>query len=209
MEVVHRVEPEMQRAQLRSVVRRHDSTLRDGESLTTSATDRFEVSRECSMRMFVAALLVASIVSGDSADAGGRSRRSCRAHTLCQAPSISGCQTPLIGGVTEFTRTREVTSSKSVDCQGNSCRVRTVSVTDSGSVTRPSSVAQWKADQLAARGQLVHLGGGFGGGSHEGIGFGATAEQATQACCFWGQREPIEIGVAQGSSGYYAVVLYR
>ena len=183
----------------------------DGKSLTTSATDRFEVSRECSMRMFVAAWLVAVIVvSGGTADAGGRCRRSCRAHTLCQAPSLSGCQTPLSEGVTEFTRTREVTSSKSVDCDGNTCRLRTVSVTSSSSVAQPSSVAQWKADQLAARGQLVHLGGGFGGGSHEGIGFGANAEQATQACCFWGQREPIDIGTAQApSGGWYAVVLYR
>ena len=69
--------------------------------------------------------------------------------------------------------------------------------------------AQWKAEQSARIGSVQHLGGGFGGGSFEGNGFGATADQAIRNSCFWGQRTPIEIGVARGANGYYATIFYR
>ena len=69
--------------------------------------------------------------------------------------------------------------------------------------------AQWKAEQSARLGSVQHLGGGFGGGSFEGNGFGATADQAIRNSCFWGQRTPIEIGVARGANGYYATIFYR
>lgn len=69
--------------------------------------------------------------------------------------------------------------------------------------------AQWKAEQSARFCSVAHLGGGFGGGSYEGNGFGATAQQAIQNCCYWGQRTPIQIGVARGANGYYATVFYR
>jgi hypothetical protein len=69
--------------------------------------------------------------------------------------------------------------------------------------------AQWKAEQSARIGSVQHLGGGFGGGSHEGNGFGATREQAIQNCCFWGQLTPIDIGAARGANGWYATVFYR
>lgn len=68
--------------------------------------------------------------------------------------------------------------------------------------------AQAKAHELARRGQLVHLGGGFGGGSREGIGYGSTRDQAIQSACYWGQLAPREIGAAQGAGGWYAVVFY-
>lgn len=69
--------------------------------------------------------------------------------------------------------------------------------------------AQWKAEQCARMGSVQHLGGGFGGGSYEGCGFGATPQQAIQSACFWGQRTPIEIGVARGANGYYSTIFYR
>lgn len=69
--------------------------------------------------------------------------------------------------------------------------------------------AQWKAEQSARMGSVAHIGGGFGGGSHEGNGFGATADQAIRNSCYWGQLTPIEIGVARGANGYYATIFYR
>ena len=69
--------------------------------------------------------------------------------------------------------------------------------------------AQWKAEQSARNGSVAHIGGPFGGGSYEGNGFGATPEQAVTNSCFWGQRTPIEIGVARGANGYYATIFYR
>ena len=69
--------------------------------------------------------------------------------------------------------------------------------------------AQWKAEQSARIGSVQHLGGGFGGGSFEGNGFGPTPDQAIRNSCFWGQRTPIEIGVARGANGYYATIFYR
>lgn len=69
--------------------------------------------------------------------------------------------------------------------------------------------AQWKAEQSARMGSVAHIGGGFGGGSFEGNGFGATPDQAVRNACYWGQRTPIQIGVARGANGYYATVFYR
>jgi hypothetical protein len=78
--------------------------------------------------------------------------------------------------------------------------------TSNGSVV---GSAQWKAEQSARMGSVQHIGGGFGGGSFEGNGFGATPEQAIQNSCYWGQRTPIQIGVARGANGYYATIFYR
>lgn len=69
--------------------------------------------------------------------------------------------------------------------------------------------AQWKAEQSARMGSVAHIGGHFGGGSHEGNGFGATPDQAIRNACYWGQLTPIEIGVARGANGYYATIFYR
>ena len=150
--------------------------------------------------------LAALLVSVEVAQAG-RQRSRCRAvSSYCSAPAPTpvDCEcSSMSGGEWGESRSRTVTEASSVDCAGGVCRSRTVS-------TSRGSTAQAKADQLAARGQLLHLGGSFGGGTHEGIGVGSTPDQATQSCCFWGQRTPIEIGTAQGRDGrWYAVVLYR
>lgn len=72
------------------------------------------------------------------------------------------------------------------------------------------SVAQAKAEQQASEGRTRHVGGGFGGGAYEGVGFSTySSEQAIAKCCYWGQRTPIGIGVARGHNGWYACVLYR
>ena len=75
--------------------------------------------------------------------------------------------------------------------------------------TAPAGSAQWKAEQSARMGSVAHIGGGFGGGSYEGNGYGFTPEHAIQNACFWGQRTPLEIGVARGyNGGYYATIFY-
>jgi hypothetical protein len=76
-------------------------------------------------------------------------------------------------------------------------------------VTRRAVVVQSAQDAavvLARRGSLVHT----GCGQTEGIGFSTVSEQkAISNCCYWGRRTPIDIGVARGSRGWYAVVRYR
>ena len=70
--------------------------------------------------------------------------------------------------------------------------------------------AQGKAETMARTQSMQHLGGGFGGGSFEGVGMNSTREGAITGSCFWGQRTPIEIGAAQGANGmWYAAVFYR
>ena len=72
------------------------------------------------------------------------------------------------------------------------------------------TTAQGKAEFLAQVGRVYHPGGSFGGGSYEGCGMNSTRETAISTCCFWGQRTPIEIGVAKASNGmWYAVVFYK
>lgn len=71
-------------------------------------------------------------------------------------------------------------------------------------------LAQRKAQQAASRGIKGHVGGGLGGARFEGVGWSTvSAQSAIQSCCFWGQRPVAEIGVARGSDGWYACVLYR
>lgn len=102
-------------------------------------------------------------------------------------------------------------SSRGVVMQANSV-VTTAGVAVPAAVPAAAAApgsAQWKAEQSARLGSVQHLGGGFGGGSFEGNGFGPTADQAIRNSCFWGQRTPIEIGVARGANGYYATIFYR
>ena len=76
-------------------------------------------------------------------------------------------------------------------------------------VTRRAVVVQSAQDAavvLARRGTLVHT----GCGQTEGIGFSTvSADKAVSNCCYWGRRTPIDIGVARGPRGWYAVVRYR
>lgn len=66
--------------------------------------------------------------------------------------------------------------------------------------------AQDAAVSIARRGTLVHT----GCGQTEGIGFSAvSADDAIRRCCYWGKRRPIDIGVARGSRGWFAVVRYE
>lgn len=72
------------------------------------------------------------------------------------------------------------------------------------------SIAQRKARQQASEGRMRHVGGSMGAGRYEGVGFSTvSAKQAIEKCCYWGQREAIDIGVAHGINGWYATVLYR
>jgi hypothetical protein len=76
--------------------------------------------------------------------------------------------------------------------------------------TTSSGTAQIKAEKQAREGRCYHVGGSFGGGTAEGVGFSTvSADHAIRSCCFWGRRTPIQIGVARGSRGWYACVLYR
>ena len=71
-------------------------------------------------------------------------------------------------------------------------------------------VAQGKAAQQASSGQLRHVGGSMGSGRYEGVGCSTVSpDDAIRKCCYWGQRTPVGIGVARGSNGWYATVLYR
>ena len=54
--------------------------------------------------------------------------------------------------------------------------------------------AQEHAEQLAATGSFGHC--GRRGGGYEGIGMGATPDDACRRCCYWGQRRVREIGTA-------------
>jgi len=73
-----------------------------------------------------------------------------------------------------------------------------------------AGLAQAKAQRQAAMNRCCHVGGGFGGGQAEGVGFSTvSADHAISKCCFWGKREALDIGVARGSNGWYATVIYR
>lgn len=62
-----------------------------------------------------------------------------------------------------------------------------------------NATAQSVAETCARTGVLRHLGGNHG--LHEGIGTGPTPESALGNCCFAGQMNVVDQGVAQGRSG--------
>lgn len=71
-------------------------------------------------------------------------------------------------------------------------------------------LAQQKAEIQARANNCFHPGGSLGGGTHEGCGYSSvSADHAIRSCCYWGQRTPIDIGVARGANGWYACVIYR
>lgn len=79
-----------------------------------------------------------------------------------------------------------------------------------GSLADDNAIAQRKADQQAREGRMRHVGGSFGTGRYEGVGFSTrSSTDAIHHCCYWGQRTPVGIGVARGTRGWYATVLYR
>lgn len=77
-------------------------------------------------------------------------------------------------------------------------------------VARPRSVivtAQDHAIVLARRGTLVHS----ACSQVEGIGVGATPDQARRNCCYFGRRVIVDEGVAYSPATrrWYAVIRYR
>ena len=73
----------------------------------------------------------------------------------------------------------------------------------------PQSVAAAKASYAASRGIRGHVGGGFGGGCYEGVGFSAySAQQALNNCCYTGKRKVAGSSVVRGSGGWYACKIY-
>lgn len=125
-------------------------------------------------------------------------------------PSVPVVTTPVVNG--EIIQTSSVQTVEGGIVQaGSVVSAPTNSVPTAAPMAGAAApgTAQWKAEQSARMGSVAHIGGGFGGGSFEGNGFGATPDQAVRNACYWGQRTPIEIGVARGANGYYATVFYR
>jgi hypothetical protein len=76
----------------------------------------------------------------------------------------------------------------------------------SRTVVRGCTTAQADADEMARTGILRHRG---GCGCREGIGMGASPEQALSNCCFYGRYAVREKAVSRGVNGrWYAVVRY-
>ena len=74
----------------------------------------------------------------------------------------------------------------------------------------PQAVADAKAQRAASLRIKGHLGGGFGGGKAEGVGFSTTsAQHALNICCFTGQRPVAGSAVVRGADGWYAVKIYH
>jgi hypothetical protein len=70
-----------------------------------------------------------------------------------------------------------------------------------------TSSAQGVAEIQASKGYCGHFGGNSG---YEGVGFSTvSSDHAIKNCCYWGQKTPIDIGVARGRNGWYACVRYK
>jgi len=91
------------------------------------------------------------------------------------------------------------------------CLFASVASADTVVVRGRATVVQTAQDAavvIARRGALVHS----GCSQTEGIGFSTESpDAAIRRCCFWGKRQPVDIGVAWSPlrRGWFAVVRYR
>jgi len=76
-------------------------------------------------------------------------------------------------------------------------------------------LAEWKSQQQASRGIMKHVGGGFGGGRYEGVGFStSSADHAIRSCCYYGKRPIRDQSVVYGYNrqfkrwGWFATIIY-
>jgi hypothetical protein len=90
-----------------------------------------------------------------------------------------------------------------VEAKPNKYYSHTNKVYSNGDTSTAQGVAQTQAD----KGYCGHFGGNSG---YEGVGYSqVSGDHAIRNCCYWGQKTPIDIGVARGRNGWYACVRYR
>ncbi len=136
------------------------------------------------MTKFALAAVVAALVVSDASAFGRRTRG-----TYQKYATVTNTET--------VTTPTTATSSTS-----------TVEYAESG-VAR-GGLAQMKAEIQARLGKCFHPGGSLGDGTAEGCGFSSvSADHAIRSCCFYGRKQPLEIGVARGASGWHACIIYR
>ncbi len=71
-------------------------------------------------------------------------------------------------------------------------------------------LAQAHSGVQAALGRMFHSGRFVPGASYEGVGFSSSSpDEAIRNACYWGQRQPVQVGVQRGAGGWYATVQYR
>lgn len=85
-----------------------------------------------------------------------------------------------------------------------------------GNVCLADGLAEWKSRQQASQGAMRHVGGGFGGGRYEGVGFSTRSpDQAIRSCCYYGKRPIREQSVVYGYNrqlrcwGWFATIIYN
>ncbi len=181
------------------------------------------------MQMVIVALVV--VVCGSTAEARGRRAMyqpaytqyyntavpmttTAPTNTIIQTNSVAPTTGVVQASATETTTAPTTATPATAAAPANAPAAAPAATTTAAPATTTPKVAavgsaQWKAEQSARMCSVQHIGGGFGGGSYEGNGFGATADQAIRNSCYWGQLTPIEIGVARGANGYYATIFYR
>lgn len=165
-------------------------------------------------KALVAAAIIATLGT-TTADAGPLRRLICRGPGGCgvEAPSC-GSGGPIRRLFPRFDRSPGCgcESSAAIDLPAGITSVAQglESVTESRPSAASGGIAQAKAEVQARLGVMHHPGGSFGAGSREGVGFSsASADEAIRQCCYWGQCQPIDIGVARGANGWFACVIYR
>lgn len=118
----------------------------------------------------------------------------------------------LIGTVSaqspNLTPKEQVVTDKGVTVNGNHSHANSRN-NNSANARSHIGLAQSKANRMARSGRMAHLGGGFGKGRYEGVGMGNTRDRAIRNCCYWGRRQPIDIGAASNGRRWYACVLYK
>lgn len=128
-------------------------------------------------------------------------RRVSRCANVCQTVTPCHCPVTAPAPVEIKTYSRSVHSQIVRECDGTTCRERTVTVN--------RSTCQGLAEKLAQKDHGVSQSDHSGMNVYEGIGQGSTPQEAISKCCHQG-RTPTDIGTAQGVSGrWYAVIHYR
>lgn len=155
------------------------------------------------LKSIIAAKPVRSAVCGVLGRITAKSQNSCSGVQTanCSSPVAASCSTAKVA-TAPAPVAPPVLNNCDCGCSMGNCNC----VQSTNSV----SVAQQKSQLQASQGRMRHVGGSMGNGRFEGVGYSSRSPQdAIQNCCYYGRKEAIDIGVAQGSNGWYATVIYK
>lgn len=169
-------------------------------------------------KVFGLCIAIAMVISCEcfAQDCSGARRTPLR--NLVAARPIRTATQNVFQKITVSSRSQSCAGSVQASCSssmqssyaGSAHSVIVVSAPVAQLVSSDYAIAKQKSDLQAFSGSMRHVGGSFGTGQYEGVGFSTvSAKDATERACYYGQRPLVASAVSRGANGWYATNLYN